>query len=136
MTNIFAFKTFKNIISSVSLAAFLCTCSAGLAPSVTEAAPPPRGGFHRVVQQRPGHGPAIRRPSVVRVNPGYRPGPKPGWQPGPRVTPGPRPWKPGPRVIPGTVPPPPRPIYRHKTRDRRIARGVAALGILAALLNR
>ena len=56
----------KRTAAVVSLAAVVATFSAGFAPAVTEAAPPPRGGV-RVVHHRPGprpgYGPHHWRPA-------------------------------------------------------------------------
>ena len=129
--------TLKRTAAVVSLAAVVTTVTAGFAPAVTVAAPPPRGGV-RVVHHQPR--PVFHGPSV------HRPGPKPGrgsviHQPGPRQGHGSVIHRPGPR--PGYVPhgwhpaPPPRPHYdRHDARrDRRIACGAAAVAVLAALFG-
>ena len=130
--------TLKRTAAIVSLAAVVTMFTAGFAPAVTEAAPQPRGGA-RVVRYQPR--PVTHGPSV------HRPGPMPGrgpviHQPGPRVFRGPH-ANPGPRPLPGrtwgcirTLPPPqPRYDQREARRDRRIVRGVAAVGILAALFG-
>ena len=114
----------KRSAAIVTLAAVVTTFAAGLAPSVSEAAPMPRGGV-RVVRHQP-------RPVVHG----------PVHHPGPRPMPGPRPvrWQPGPRMIRPhwqPAPPPPRPYYDSHAarRDRRIARGAAAVAIIAALFG-
>ena len=115
-------------------AAVVTTFTAGLAPAVTEAAPAPRGGVC-VVRHQPGprpvfqqHRPVIHMPSV------HHQGPRPMPGRGPVIhQPSPRPghvtgrWQP--------APPPPRYDQREARRDRRIARGVAAVTILAALFG-
>ena len=66
----FIFKCVKQTFAVVTLAAFLSTFAAGLAPAVSEAAPPPRGGIRVVLHQprppmmyRPRLGCATRRPA-------------------------------------------------------------------------
>lgn len=135
MTN--KFHALKRSLSVVTLAAFL-SVSGTLVPVVTEAAPMPRGvGIHRVAQHRPGPSPHFRRPPVHRPpvqREIRRRDPRP-WRPVPQIHhPGPHQWRPGPHVWKPihTPPPPPRP----STRDRRIARGLALLGVAAALFAR
>ena len=125
----------KRTAAVVSLAAVVATFSAGFAPAVTEAAPPPRGGV-RVVHHRPAPRPAIHQPrTVIHRQPVHRSGPRPMpgrrpviHRPGPRPGYGPHHWRPA---------PPPRPHYdRHDARrDRRIACGAAAVAVLAALFG-
>lgn len=116
------FNTLKKAVSVVSLAAIL-SVSGVLVPAVSQAAPPPpRGGVHAVRHcpaPRPAlrqPRPAIHRPPLHRPSPVYhRPVPRPHWRP---------------------APPPPRPRYdRHASRDRRIARGAAAVAVIAALFG-
>ena len=120
----------KRSAAVVTFAAVLTTFAAGFAPAGSESAPPPRGGI-RVVHHQPRLRPAFHQPRPVIHGPSmHRPGPRPmpvRWQHGPRVI-HPR-WQP--------APPPSRPYYdRHAARrDRRIARGAAAVAILAALFG-
>lgn len=115
----------KRSAAIVTLAAVVTTFAAGFAPAVSEAAPMPRGGV-RVVRQQPR--PVVHGP-VHRPGPRPMPGPRPvRWQPGPRVIRRPH-WQP--------APPPPRRYYDDHAarRDRRIARGAAAVAVLAALFG-
>lgn len=106
-------NTLKRSAAVFTLAAVLSTFAAGFMPAVSEAAPP-RGGF-RVVRHQPAPRPVIHKPPMHRPGPVYRPAPRPHWRP---------------------APPPPRPHYdRHASRDRRIARGVAAVAVIAALFG-
>ena len=138
--------TLKHTAAVVSLAAVVTTFTAGFAPAVTEAAPPPRGGV-RVVHHQPGLRPVVRQPrpaihgpSVHHHGPkpgrgpvihqsGSRPGHVPGrWQPGHRPGYGSHGWRPAPFPLPR--------YDRHDARrDRRIACGAAAVAVLAALFG-
>lgn len=106
----------KRFIAVTTLATVVSTFSVGFVPAVTEAAPPPpRGGVH-AVYHRPAPRPAIHQPRPpMHRPPMHRPAPRPHWRP---------------------APPPPRSHYdRHASRDRRIARGVAAVAVIAALFG-
>ena len=128
MTN--KLEALKRSLSVVTLAAFL-SVSGTLVPVVTEAAPMPRGGGNcRVAQRCPGPSPRFQQPPVHRPpvqREVRRRDPRP-WQPIPQWRPGPHVWKP----IHTPPPPPPRP----STRDRRLARGLGLLGLVAALFGR
>ncbi len=115
----------KQSFAIVSLAAVLSTFSAGFAPAVSEAAPPPPRGGIRVMQPVPRPvihqpRPVLNRPPVHRPGPDrvyHRPAPRPYWRPAP--------------------PPPGRYYdYREARRDRRIARIAAVAAIAAAVLGR
>lgn len=108
-------NTLKRSAAVFTLAAVLSTFSLAFIPTVSEAAPPPRGGF-RVVRHQPVPRPVIHKPPMHRPGPVYRPAPRPHWRP---------------------APPPPRPRYdyREARRNRRIARGIAAVAVVATLLG-
>ena len=130
--------TLKRTAAVVSLAAVVTTFTAGFAPAVTEAAPASRGGV-RVVHHQPGLRPVVRQPRPAIHGPSvHRPGtrPMPGYRPviHPPVS--------GPRPLPGrgwgcirSLPPSSSHDRHVARRDRRIARGAAAVAVLAALFG-
>ncbi len=121
------FKRVKQSFSVVALTTVLSTFAAGFAPALSEAAPPPRGGV-RVVRHQSAPRPSLHklRPPIMQRPSVHRPGPSPVYH-----RPAPRPhWSPAP-------PPQLRPYYdyREARHERRIARGIAAVAVLAALLG-